>query len=124
MALGAEQRLLLVLAVDLHQALAHAREGLHGRHLAVDVGARAAALGDDVRRINNSRWPESADSGVPSGSGASPSSSNNPSTTASFCPPRIMSGEARPPSSRPSAVMMMVLPAPVSPESTLRPGPK
>ena len=124
MALGAEQRLMLVLSVDLHQALAHPRQGLHGGHLAVDVGARTAAVGgkraaDEQLALGGFgellgalgqrrlalEFEHSFDDGF-------------------IWPARIISGEARPPSSSPSAVMMMVLPAPVSPESTLKPGPK
>ena len=109
MALGAEQRLMLVLAVNLHQPLAHPGERLHRGYLAVDVGARAAAVGGKRAADNQFALAGFGELLSALRSGASPSSSNMPSTTASFCPARIMSGEARLPSSRPSAVMMMVL---------------
>ena len=46
-----------------------------------------------------------------------------PSTRAAFAPVRTAPLSARPPSSRPSAVTTMVLPAPVSPVITVSPGP-
>src|SRR5579862_9972028 len=47
-ALGAQQRLGLMLAVDLHQRGSDAREALHGHHLIVDQHARAAAFRNDA----------------------------------------------------------------------------
>ena len=48
MALGAQQRMLLVLSIDLDQRRADLAEALHGGEFAVDRDARAStALGDD-----------------------------------------------------------------------------
>ena len=47
---------------------------------------------------------------------------SSPSTAAAAAPARTTPGSAREPSSSPSAVTTMVLPAPVSPVRTLRPG--
>src|SRR4051794_32432446 len=47
---------------------------------------------------------------------------SRPSTTARSAPTRTARGSARSPSSRPSPVTIMVLPAPVSPVTTVSPG--
>ena len=47
MAFGAQKRLLLMLAVELHQRRADAPERLHRRDIAVEGDARAAAFRDD-----------------------------------------------------------------------------
>lgn len=55
--------------------------------------------------------------------GASPSDTViRPSTTAALAPTRTRAGSARPPSSSPRLVTTMVLPAPVSPVTAVKPG--
>ncbi len=73
------------------------------QHTVVDDPAGLLGLGSDVE--------------------ASPAMSRTPSTRARAAPWRTTDASAREPSSRPSAVTTMVLPAPVSPVTTLSPGP-
>ena len=90
---------------------------------AADEGARAA-LGGDVRASTHPVVLDLA-AGLLDGraSPARPSTCTTPSTRACRAPVRTAPASARPPSSSPSAVTTMVLPAPVSPVITVRPGP-
>src|SRR5690606_31379987 len=66
-------------------------------------------------------------SGSPSASSRSATAGvrrKTPSTTASCAPARTTSGSARPPNRSPKATTRIDLPAPVSPVSTVSPGPK
>ena len=102
-----EQALLLVLAVDLDERPDLVRQAGGGDRRVVDPGAseRPPAPTRRGRAI--------------SGSG---SRSNSASTRAVSAPWRTSDVSARAPSARPRASMSRLLPAPVSPVMTLRPG--
>ena len=78
---------------------------------------RDLALEHDDRFVER-RCPRSSSSSRISGRSLT---SNTPSTVARSAPVRMTSAFARSPSSRPSAPTMIDLPAPVSPDSTLKP---
>ena len=104
------QRLVLVLPVDLDQLRVTSARALDRRHPPVDPCPRAA-LGrhrpgdDDLALALGRRRPRSA-----------------PRPWPRLAPARTMVGSARPPSTSCSASTTSVLPAPVSPVSTVIPG--
>src|SRR6476469_6132518 len=80
----------------------------------------AATLRARTTRSSSTSPPDSTTAWATAGSA---STRSTPSTRAERAPARTAPVSARPPSRSPSAVTTMVLPAPVSPVTTVRPGP-
>ena len=118
-----EQPVLVGLAVHRDQRLGDLGQRGDRDRGAADEGPRAA-LGRDVAGQHDAVVLDLAagllDRG---GEPGEPVASTTPSTRAVPAPVRTAPLSARPPSSRPSAVTTMVLPAPVSPVMTVSPGP-
>ena len=121
MLLGLAQPPLVGLAVHGHELLAELAEHADGRGAAADVGPGAPLGGDGAHQHQAVRDVASRLGGARSGR-VGPSTSTMPSTTALRAPARTSAASARAPSSRPSPETTMVLPAPVSPVTTFRPG--
>ena len=102
-----EEPLLVVLAVDLDERPGDLGEARRGHGLVVEAGRRAAA-GMDLAAQRRSR----------------PGRSMRASTRATSAPWRTRPLSARAPRASPRASISRLLPAPVSPVSTFRPGPK
>ena len=125
-ALGArpQQPVLVGLAVHGDQRLGDLREPRDGHRRAADEGARTALRGDVARQHDPVVLDHSPGTPRrPRRGRAGRARVTTPSTRACFAPVRTAPVSARPPSSSPSAVTTMVLPAPVSPVITVSPGP-
>ena len=110
-----QQRLVLVLAVDIHQQVAHLLERRGGNQRPVDA-AHVLPASDSSRESTSSPSSASSSSASSTSNTGSPGESRNVASTAAFCAPvRISSRLPRSPSTKFSASMMIDLPAPVSP---------
>jgi hypothetical protein len=115
--LGVEERLGLVLAVEVDEQPADLGE--HARRHGRAVGPRARRPPAAISRLSttvcsSTSTPRSSSSSARS---SRPVTSNVPSTLARSAPVRIRSVLARSPRSRPRAPTMIDLPAPVSPRA-------
>ncbi len=118
---GVQNHLVLVLPADIDQRLADRRERRQGSQGAVDVHPVLSGTGHHAADDEFLAVAESRVSLIFFLNPSCPRMSKSASTTAASSKDRIMSAFARSPKRRPTAPMMIDLPAPVSPEMTLRP---
>jgi hypothetical protein len=121
-----QQRLVLVLAVDLDQQLAQLAQLRQRRRPAVDPGTRAAVGADDAPQLAAAppSGPVSSSSFSASQARAAglSSSENSADSSARSAPWRTIPASARVPVRQSRASTSSDLPAPVSPETTVRRG--
>lgn len=118
----AQQALLVGLAVHRDELVGEFTEQPDRHAPAADVRARAPSA-ETVRLISRAPSSSSAPASTArTAAGAPGSRLIRPSTTACLAPIRTSAGSARPPSSSPRLVTTMVLPAPVSPVTAVKPG--